>query len=287
MKIKSIGFCISNTNVNISTQDVMTAFINNSNRRHSRSDYSRQILISDNKDFYIGLVVTFKNQKKNCLAKFSRGQFKLKVEDLTKGDKLVSFNFFCIKKKSMKGLYMYHHGSCSLNSMFTHLQTISNEFIRNQCSTEIDNLGEKPSQSDIKKINEKYNKRFEFSVITNKNDISTILRSFKEIKKATFRFDYIDFKGGPMTAIEPFTNTTEINFNIQSADKTKISALSQHLTSIYKGLPGIIKAQVKAIDHSGLEKTVNFMNCPTFFETYEFDDIAKETDGVTNKNYTS
>lgn len=42
----------------------MNAFINASNREHSRTDYTRKILISDVNDFYYGLVVTFRNQKR-------------------------------------------------------------------------------------------------------------------------------------------------------------------------------------------------------------------------------
>lgn len=285
MRIKSIGFTIKNNNKNINTSDVMSDFIKNSSRIHNRTDYSRQILISDDKSFYSGLVVTFRNQKKNCLAQFSKGKFKLKVEDLTKGDKLVSFNFFCIKKSNLKGLYMYHHGSCSLNGVFTHLQTISNEFIRSKCSEEIDLLGKSPDPDLVRKINEKYQARFEFSLITSKKDISSILRAFKEIKQATFKFNHVDFKSGPMTALSPFINTTDINFNIESASRVRTTPLSQHLADIYKNVTGIVKARVRAVDHSGIEKVVDFMNCPTFLETYEFDSIAKETDGITNTNY--
>lgn len=285
MRIKSIGFTIKNNNKNINTSDVMNAFINSSSRTHSRTDYSRQILISDDNTFYSGLVVTFRNQKKNCLAQFSRGKFKLTIKDLTQGDKLVSFNFFCIKKSNLKGLYMYHHGSCSLSGVFTHLQTISNEFIRSKCTDEINLLGKSPNKKLVKKINEKYKDRFEFGLITSKKDISSILRSFKEIKQATFKFDHIDFKSGPMTAIDSFTNTTEVKFNIESASRVKTSPLSQQLADIYKNVGQIVKARVRAVDHSGIEKVVDFMNCPTFLETYEFDDIAKETDGITNTNY--
>ncbi|EOT2783498.1 hypothetical protein ACNDV7_005351, partial [Escherichia coli] len=140
MKVRSIGFTINNNNKNINTVDVMNAFINASNREHSRTDYTRKILISDVNDFYYGLVVTFRNQKKNCKSQFVDGKFQLKIEDLQGSDKLANFNFFLIKKSNLSGLYMYHHGSCSLNTLFSHLETISNEFIRNQNKEEIKNL---------------------------------------------------------------------------------------------------------------------------------------------------
>ncbi|MVX93725.1 hypothetical protein GQF58_29180, partial [Escherichia coli] len=106
MKVRSIGITINNNNKNINTVDVMNAFINASNREHNRTDYTRKILISDVNDFYYGLVVTFRNQKKNCKSQFVDGKFQLKIEDLQGSDKLANFNFFLIKKSNLSGLYM-------------------------------------------------------------------------------------------------------------------------------------------------------------------------------------
>ncbi|EFI3499868.1 hypothetical protein HH397_004848, partial [Escherichia coli] len=33
--------------------------------------------------------------------------------------------------------------------------------------------------------------------------------------------------------------------------------------------------------------TIDFMNCPVFFETYDFDIIADKVNGLTNDNYTT
>ncbi|EHL1006686.1 TPA: hypothetical protein ACNRMC_004550, partial [Escherichia coli] len=274
MKVRSIGFTINNNNKNINTVDVMNAFINASNREHSRTDYTRKILISDVNDFYYGLVVTFRNQKKNCKSQFVDGKFQLKIEDLQGSDKLANFNFFLIKKSNLSGLYMYHHGSCSLNTLFSHLETISNEFIRNQNKEEIKKLGDKPKQKEVTAINKKYKERLTFSLMTNKNNIQSVLCQFKEIKSTSFKFNYIDFKGGPMTALEQFVNTTTIDMNFNSSDRTKVQQLSQNLSNIYNSMSGVAKAQVIAVNHAGIEKTIDFMNCPVFFETYDFDIIA-------------
>lgn len=287
MRVKSLGFSIENRNKNIKSSDVMNEFIKASGREHSHADATRRILVSDSNDFYYGLVVTFRNQKKNCKSQFSDGKFKLKIDDLKGDEKLVSFNFFAIKKSNLTGLYMYHHGSCSLTGVFTHLQTISNEFIRNKNSEEIKSLGENPKKKDIISINKKYRERVSFSLMTNKSDISQILSNFRKIKKSTFKFDYIDFNGGPMTALESFTKTTTIDMTFDDDSKTKISALSETMSDIFKKAKGISKARVVAIDYSNIEKTIDFMNCPTFFESYDFDLIAEKVDGLTDDNYTS
>ncbi len=288
MQVKSLGFSITNENEHINSADVMNAFIEASSREYVRVDYTRRILMSDMNDYYYGLVVTFKNQKKNCRSQFIDGKFRIKVEDLQGDEKLANFNLFVLNKDNLRGLYMSHHGSCSINTLFSHLQTISNEFIRKQNANEIAGLGDKPKQKEITAVNKKYKKRFSFSIMTTKEDIKTILGQFREIKKTSFKFDYIDFKGGPMTALEPFANSTTIDMSVNPEDKTKVQALSETLDKIYHAMQGgISKARVTAVDHAGLEKIIDFMDCPTFFESYDFDEIAEKINGLTNDNYTS
>lgn len=123
--------------------------------------------------------------------------------------------------------------------------------------------------------------------MTNKNNIQSVLCQFKEIKSTSFKFNYIDFKGGPMTALEQFVNTTTIDMNFNSSDRTKVQQLSQNLSNIYNSMSGVAKAQVIAVNHAGIEKTIDFMNCPVFFETYDFDIITDKVNGLTNDNYTT
>ncbi|CFQ72452.1 hypothetical protein [Yersinia similis] len=151
MQVKSIGFSIENENPHITSEQILNHLISHSDNEIRRLDYVRKILISDDDEFYTGLVLTFKNQKKNCKSTVKNGQFVVKVEDLKGDEKLVNFNFFCLKKETMKGLYLYYHGSCTLNTLFSQLQTNSNEYIRKLESDEIKSLGEKPSKKDIKK----------------------------------------------------------------------------------------------------------------------------------------
>ncbi|CQB46179.1 Uncharacterised protein [Salmonella enterica subsp. enterica serovar Typhimurium str. DT104] len=288
MQVKSLGFSITNENENINTIDVMNEFIKASSRQYDRADYTRRILMSDVNDFYYGLVVTFKNQKKNCKSQFIDGKFQLKVEDLQGDEKLATFNLFLLNKTNLRGLYMSHHGSCSLNTLFSHLQSVSNEFIRKQNAADIVKLGDKPKQKEVTAVNKKHKKRFSFSIMTTKEDIKTILGQFREIKKASFKFDYIDFKGGPMTPLEAFANSTTIDMCINPDDKYKIGALSQTMSDAFNAMKGgISKARVTAIDHSGIEKIIDFMDCPAFFESYDFDVIAEKVNGLTNDNYTS
>ncbi|ERK18598.1 hypothetical protein L579_1922 [Pantoea sp. AS-PWVM4] len=287
MKVKSIGFEIENPNQFIKTGDVLAAFIQASRRVHSYTDSSRQILMSEEPDYYVGMVLTYRNQKKNCKSTFSGGKFRLKVEDLKGSEKLVSFNFFCLKKSNLKGLYLYHHSSCSINSLFSNFQTISNDYIRSVNKKEIDALGEKPKKKDVIAVNKKYKERFNFKILTTQSSIEAILAQFKKIKSASFRFSHLQFEQKPMSAIETITKNIDINFSIDNASRSKTSNIGRLISDAYGSVSNILKAKVVALDYNDNERFIDVMNCPTFFDEYDFDLIADKVDGLTNDNYSS
>lgn len=288
MNIKSIGFSIDNLNKNIKTSDIISHLIKCSSNEIKRTDYVRKILISNDKDFYTGLVLTFKNQKRNCKSTVKDGNFVVKVEDLKGDEKLVHFNFFCLKKDTLKGLYLYYHGSCSLNMLFSHLQTSSNEYIRNLQEKEIKALGDKPDNKKIKIINKKYSERLNFSVILNKSNLEKILADFKEIKSATFRFSNIAFSQAEMIATEAYTKNTDITFNIDPTERKKTSPIARRVNGVLKGMGNsITKGKVVATDYNNNEKVIDFFKCPTFFDNYDFDEMANKVDGLSNENFTT
>lgn len=286
MRVKSIGFEIHNPNPNINTSDVIKSFIASSDRVHNYADYSRQILLSERDSYYVGLVLTYKNQKKNLKSTINGGKFILKVEDLKADEKVVAFNFFCLKKSNLKGLYLYHHSSCSVSSLFSNLQTISNEFIRKKNKEDLDALGKNASQKNKAAVNEKYNERFDYKVIFNQEDIEGVLSEFKKIKSAAFRFSHIGFTEGPMTAIEEETKNIDVNFTIANELRSSTHRLAGKISNAYKASKNIIKAKVVAIDYHDNERLIDILNCPTFFNEYEFDYIAEKVDGLSNDNYT-
>lgn len=285
MKIKSQGFAIINPNININMTDIIDYFIKQSKHEIKRADYDRQILLSDDGKYYTGLVLTFKNQKKNCLSKIKDGKFEIKVEDLKGDDKLVSFNFFCINKISFKGLYLYYRGSCSLNSLFSSWQSYSNFIVRKKIRSEISALGKKPDENKVDAIHKKYEKRLEFKVIIDKTNLVSMLTAFNEIKSATFRYDSVDFRESEMVGVEQFTRNTEVTFNISDNNKPKVKQIARSIDDMVSKISGITKGVVSVVDHNKNERLIDLINSPCYFSEYDFDTIAQHVNGLTNDNY--
>lgn len=285
MKIKSQGFSIINKNKHVQTSDIIDFLIKKSGHEIQRTDYNRQILLEEDGNYYTGLVLTFKNQKKNCLSKINKGLFEIKVEELTGDDKLVSFNFFCLNKKSLKGLYLYYRGSCSLNSLFSTWQTYSNQHFRGLIKNDMVSLGKSPSQAKVDAVNEKYKDRLEFKIIVDTAGLMNMIDSFKEIKSAAFRFDSVDFTESEMIGVESFTRNTEVIFNISDNDKTKVQQVASGIQDLYSNIKGITKGVVTAVDYNKNDRLIDLLNSPCFFQEYEFDELAAHVNGVKNDNF--
>lgn len=267
--------------------DIFDYFIKQSTHEIKRADYDRQILVKDDGKYYSGLVLTYKNQKKNCLSKVKNGQFEIKIEDLKGDNKLVNFNFFCINKKSMKGLYLYYRGSCSLNSLFSSWQSYSNFTIRKKIRLETTALGKKPDEKLVEAIHKKYEQRLEFRVIIDKANLISMLSAFNEIKSATFRYDSVDFTDSEMIGVEQFTRNTEVTFNISDNNKSRVGQIANSIDQMVKNVSGITKGVVSVVDHNKNERLVDLINSPCFFNEYDFDTIAQHVDGLKNDNYTT
>lgn len=287
MKIRSIGFSVTNKNTAVPTKDLLDYLILKSTHEIERIDYNRQILLTEENNYYTGLVLTYKNQRKNCLSKIQNGKFTIKVEDILSDDKLVSFNFFCINKKSLKGLYLSYRGSCSINSLFSSWQSYSSQLIKKNMRKELKALPQPKDNVKVNAIHKKYDGGLEFSIIIEKSGLSDLLKSFNEIKSASFRFDSIDFTSTEMIGVEQFTRNTEVTFNISDSDKPKVQQIGASIGQVFKNLPGISKGVVTAVDHNKNERLIDLINSPCFFSEYDFDTIAAEVNGLNNDNYTS
>ncbi len=285
MKIKSQGFAIVNNNPHLQVTDIINYFISRSTHEIKKTDYDRQILLSEDGNYYSGLVLTFKNQKKNCLSSIKDGKFQIKVEDIKGDDKLVNFNFYCINKTSLKGLYLYYRGSCSLNSLFSSWQSYSNFVFRKTIRAEISALGKKPDQVKVDEIHKKYEPRLDFKIIIDKTNLVAMLNAFKEIKSATFRFDSVDFSDAEMIGVEQHTRNTEVTFNISDNDKTKVAQVADSINGMVTAIKGITKGVVTVADQFKNERLIDLLNSPCYFSEYEFDDLAAHVNGLTNDNY--
>ncbi|KLF85693.1 hypothetical protein YA43_05205 [Enterobacter hormaechei subsp. steigerwaltii] len=287
MRIKGNGFSINTNNPNINLLEVIRNFMTSNTQVVHRTDYSRRVMINEEQEYFTGLVLTFKNQRKNCLSKIENGKFSIKVEDLQGEDKLVNFNFFCINKSSLKGLYLYYRGSCSLNNLFSVFQSQSNRFIRRIISAEKKALGRNAPENQKEAIDTKYSERVDFNILVDRNDIVTMLSAFRSIKCAGFRFDTIDFTSPELRGVEQFTRNTEVTFNIDEEDRTKVRPIADHINQLVRNIQHITKGRIEAIDHAGNERIVDLINSPSYFIEYEFDDMAEHVNGLTDDNFAS
>jgi hypothetical protein len=79
--------------------------------------YQRLIRAAEKDGYFVGLVVTFKTQRRIC--ELEKEELVIQVRELEAGKSIVDFNFFVINQATGRGLYQHYHHSMSLQRFGT------------------------------------------------------------------------------------------------------------------------------------------------------------------------
>ena len=66
-------------------------------------------MLESEPDYLLGLVLSAKNLGDIYAVVFDDGSAKVQKQDVARGRKPVDFNMFVLHRKSLRGLYQYHH----------------------------------------------------------------------------------------------------------------------------------------------------------------------------------
>ena len=111
MKVRFIGFALE-SKCPMSFDNMFAQVESRHGVHQDAGDHKRLYYIDSNAhpDYYCGLVLTIKNQKKFCkLTQLQDGKTKISVENLKDHDSLMEFNFFVLHKREYIGLYQHYH----------------------------------------------------------------------------------------------------------------------------------------------------------------------------------
>lgn len=234
--------------------------------------YDRLLYSGDRDNYYVGLFVTQKDQRKTCEVERSADKrFRITVRSLAKNSKLADFNFFVVNKNTLRGLYQHYHTSCSIPQF------------GNFCSREYDGLSNKLCSEEIAKgANEKatrakYADSMSCSVLVRLEKLPALLAELSRI--SAFEFAYKSFAvNEPIFAQVADDVTTEwhtVRFSKDGAfDKVRraIVDLVKHRE--------IGRGKITGKDDEGLERTIKLFNTPDFFGERVHEAVADQ------KNFT-
>lgn len=284
MKVRRIGITLKNNNKTIRFSDFINQLISFNGERMGFEGGERLFLFHEDDVFFSGVVLSFKDQRRDCRARFQDGQFTIHTDDVLDDEKLIDFNFFVVKKTSLKGMYEYYHNSCSIHVLFSLLRNKFNILKADKISKYIaDNiaLGQKKAESKAKS---EYTGRLSTSILIDDRDIPTVLAEYAKVKKIEMSFDAQQFPVGHAVALQRSSREVKVSFNITDSEQSNMDRLTQGVVEL-AGNVGFKKGSVSTVDSDDVERTISILNCPKRLGECDFEDLAHRIDGLTVDNF--
>ncbi|MSE16444.1 hypothetical protein GKC49_15395 [Pantoea agglomerans] len=284
MKVRRIGVSLKNNNKTIRFSDFINYMISFNGERMGFEGGERFFLFNEDESFFSGVVLSFKDQRRDCRARFQDGQFTIHTADILDDEKLIDFNFFAIKKDSLKGLYEYYHNSCSVHVLFALLRNKFNLLKADKISEYIaDNiaLGRERAEAKGKRV---YTGRLSTLILVDDRDIPTVLAEYEKVKKIEMLFDAQQFAIGHAVALQRSSREVKVSYNITNSEQSNIERLSQGVVELAESV-GFKKGSVSTVDGDDVERTISILNCPKRLGECDFETLAHRIDGLTVDNF--
>ncbi|WP_293779168.1 hypothetical protein [uncultured Oxalicibacterium sp.] len=276
MKVRMFGFDIEAGASAISVKKFMNHLSTVSGAPKKIGEIERRIFIDDafNKNYYLGLVVTVKDQKRFCKLENSKGQIKITVENLTGDDKLMDFNFFVINKSNGIGLYQHYHQSCGLNVFGGQLVSCYKEFRESELNSEIERENKNNGGISTKKeqeIKKKYRGGLRFAQLVRKESLEKILKEYKELKAFEFEISALD--ANVRNGIPLLGYAKKLREKLTFQKGWGVSVLASEIAKAVNQI-NPKSGRVHAVNMFDEDVSLRIFNMPDNFGEEDFDDVA-------------
>jgi hypothetical protein len=276
MKVRMYGFEIESESAFVPIAKLMTHLVSNTGKPDQSRSIERRIFLDEtsNKNYYLGLVVTVKDQKRFCRLENTKGQIKITVENLTGNDKLMEFNFFVINKKNGIGLYQHYHQSCGLNVFGGYLISNHKDLREKFADEEIETkkrTEEELSASRERSIRKKYRGRLRFSQLVRKDSLEIILKECKALKAFEYEISALDVDVRAGIPLSKYVK--KLREKLTFSQGWSVPVLASAIAGAVKELSPR-NGRVYALNEFDEDVSLRIFDMPDNFGEEDFDDVA-------------
>jgi len=243
-----------------------------SDEEMSVGDINRLLVVDkdSNDHYYLGVVVTIKDQRRFCELSEEQGKMKIKVVNLEDHQSIAEFNFFVINRSNGFGLYQHYHQSCSIGQFAYLASTRYREIADERAEDEINQQGEinEKKRAAIKK---KYAGRLDWSVLVKKAGLEKLLLEFSLIKSFEFDFAHLESKE---PEYQPLSGKVRKERRRWSFVNNTFSQLVAHEIASLANIFNVSNGRVVGEDEDGISRAIRIMDNPDNFGEYPYDDVA-------------
>lgn len=269
MFVRLLGFKFNVNNKLLSLDSHINYLTTKSNEPFDLNGHKRHVYIKNIPDskYYLGLLITIKDQKKFCELVEQHGKVVVKVNDLNDGSSLMDFNFFVINKKTGIGLYQYYHQSCSVNS-FGYL---INQRYQELIDSTIKHIKSTDKSKNEQSLRKKYRGRLIWEVLVKKENLKDLLDELTKIKSLECNFATLTVKEDEFAPLSGHVKKlkTKISFFNDSSPSYLAEAIAKIINK-----EKIEEGRIVGEDFEGIERILRIANNPDNFGEYNYDDIA-------------
>lgn len=274
MLVRFLGFSIE-TPESIGLSSIMDALARQQVSAQEANGQGRFLFVdtASDSEYYLGLIVTVKNQRTFCELKETANSFKVQVNRLGRGSNIMEFNFFVVNKTSGIGLYQHYHQSCSIGQgmnlvkkCFYEVKQQKREEKKNEFIAKGDSLSkaENKAKKQIKGF-------FKWHVLVRKDKLSIVLSELKKIKALEVDIAYLEPEEKDFGMLSGFVKKQRRK--ISFVDKVLPELLIDPIVSAIENLKAE-SGRVFGIDEEGLDRIIKIQDNPDNFGEYDYDEIA-------------
>ncbi|QSX37621.1 P-loop NTPase family protein [Shewanella sedimentimangrovi] len=283
MDVKCLGFSVTVDNSAVGLNELFSFFENEGCIIDDEHLNQRRFYIDSvhNNNYYTGLVVTVKDQKKFCRLSDKNGNITIKVENLKGSEKLLEFNFFIVDKITGLGLYQHYHQSCSLNVFGQYLKKYHKILRNTKSESEISILEHKKGRSlneaQRAKIRSKYRAKLTFAPLVRQEKLEEILNEFKKIKSFEFEYQYLTNDIRKATPLSKYVKRKREKLTFVSGSGVNVLA---NAISSFVDSEEAKSGRVFVEDYDGETFPLKIYNMPDCFGVEDFDALATKLNGL-------
>ncbi len=233
--------------------------------------YGRFLYVADLGDYYGGLLITTKDQRKFLEFHNDAGDAKLEAKDLAEGANLADFNYFLIGKGSGRGLYQHYHNSCALNTFGTLFRQYYEGLKQSKIQSLRDAEGAKLTAKREREIKSAHAGTLKWSILIRPEAFEDMVRKLKSVQSVTVSCTTMAYKE---TIFSPMSRLAKrIVQTFKFPGNTDSGAILGDLHELIES-PETENVKVEGKDEHGHSQSLKLQNNPDAFGFFDYDRVA-------------
>jgi len=242
-------------------------------------------------NFIVGIILRYKDNKKSIITEEVGKELEFKIDKLKAGQHGTEVSLFAINPDTLHGVFYSYSGCTGANDykkLFHKAFSSSLKQKHKDKRNELTNFGKK----NIKNLNSKVSKllptTFEFSLLTSKSDLSSILSKLNQIDKVTLKATNALIDSGKYTPLTHISRNCRIEVDIDK--NSHIDTVKKHIRNVFSAFSKQKEEtalRIRGKTHMGSEIDQVIGDNLNDFGYLDFDDYVNTLPSQKWKEYTS